>query len=93
MKDTVSRERAQIASADRAALVPYTIWAVLFILVPLVFVAYYAFTDNAFHFTLENVKRFFTATHVQGPGTGTSLVSGIPAALFFPEHPPTEETR
>ena len=62
MKDTVSRERAQIASADRAALVPYTIWAVLFILVPLVFVAYYAFTDNAFHFTLENVKRFFTAT-------------------------------
>ena len=62
MKDTVSRERAQIASADRAALAPYTVWAVLFILVPLVFVAYYAFTDNAFHFTLENVKRFFTAT-------------------------------
>ena len=62
MKDTVSRERAQIASADRAALAPYTIWAVLFILVPLIFVAYYAFTDNAFHFTLENVNRFFTST-------------------------------
>ena len=62
MRDTVSREKAQIASADRAALAPYTVWAVLFILVPLVFVAYYAFTDNAFHFTLENVKRFFTAT-------------------------------
>ena len=62
MKDTVSRERARVATADRAALAPYTVWAVLFILVPLVFVAYYAFTDNAFHFTLANVKRFFTAT-------------------------------
>ena len=62
MKDTVSRERARVATADRAALAPYTVWAVLFILVPLVFVAYYAFTDNAFHFTLDNVKRFFTAT-------------------------------
>jgi len=62
VKDTVSRERARVATADRAALAPYTVWAVLFILVPLVFVAYYAFTDNAFHFTLDNVKRFFTAT-------------------------------
>lgn len=62
MKDTVSRQRARVATADRAALAPYTVWAVLFILVPLVFVAYYAFTDNAFHFTLDNVKRFFTAT-------------------------------
>ena len=62
MKDTVSRQRARVATADRAALAPYTVWAVLFILVPLVFVAYYAFTDNSFHFTLDNVKRFFTAT-------------------------------
>ena len=62
MKHTVSRQRARVATADRAALAPYTVWAVLFILVPLVFVAYYAFTDNAFHFTLDNVKRFFTAT-------------------------------
>ena len=47
---------------QRLTLTPYSVWAVLFILVPLVFVAYYAFTDNAFHFTLDNVKRFFTAT-------------------------------
>ena len=62
MKDTVSRERAQVARADSLALGPYAVWAVLFILVPLVFVAYYAFTDNSFHFTLDNVRRFFTAT-------------------------------
>ena len=43
-------------------LAPYSVWAVLFILVPLAFVAYYAFTDNSFHFTLDNIARFFTAT-------------------------------
>jgi spermidine/putrescine transport system permease protein len=46
----------------RAALTPYSIWALLFILVPLVFIAYYAFTDNSFAFTTENIVRFFTAT-------------------------------
>ncbi len=44
------------------ALAPYSIWALIFILVPLVFVAYYAFTDNNFNFTTENILRFFTAT-------------------------------
>ena len=41
---------------------PYELWAVIFILVPLAFVAYYAFTDNAFRFTTANITRFFTAT-------------------------------
>jgi spermidine/putrescine transport system permease protein len=38
---------------------PYTLWAAVFIVVPLVFVAYYAFTDNSFSFTFENIARFF----------------------------------
>lgn len=45
-----------------AALAPYTLWSVLFVVVPLIFVAYYAFTDNNFAFTTENITRFFTAT-------------------------------
>ncbi len=48
--------------ADRTALAPYTAWAALFIVVPLAFVAYYAFTDASFNFTFENISRFFTAT-------------------------------
>lgn len=44
------------------ALTPYSIWAIIFILVPLFFVAYYAFTDDNFRFTTENITRFFTAT-------------------------------
>ena len=72
MRETVSRERKLVARADRVALAPYTVWAVLFILVPLVFVAYYAFTDNSFHFTLEHVKRFFTATSTVIGSDGSS---------------------
>ena len=48
--------------AAGALLAPYSLWAALFILVPLAFVAYYAFTDNSFAFTFDNVSRFFTAT-------------------------------
>ena len=47
---------------ERLLLAPYTAWASLFILVPLAFIAYYAFTDNNFNFTLEHIQRFFTAT-------------------------------
>ena len=43
-------------------LTPYSIWAVVFIVVPLIFVAYYAFTDQNFRFTFDNINRFFTAT-------------------------------
>ena len=46
----------------RLTLAPYEVWAVIFILVPLAFVAYYAFTDDSFRFTTENITRFFTAT-------------------------------
>lgn len=59
----------------RAALVPYSMWSLLFVIVPLFFVAYYAFTDNSFSFTTENITRFFTATSnmIQDDGTTTEV--------------------
>ena len=57
---------------QRMTLTPYSIWAVLFIVVPLIFVAYYAFTDSDFHFTLENITRFFTATSTVADDKGLS---------------------
>ena len=45
---------------------PYTVWAFVFIVVPLGFVAYYAVTDNSFSFTFDNITRFFTATSQSG---------------------------
>ena len=59
----------------RAALAPYSVWSLLFVIVPLVFVAYYAFTDNRFSFTTENITRFFTAISnmIQDDGTTTEV--------------------
>lgn len=57
----------------RAALVPYSVWSLLFVIVPLVFVAYYAFTDNSFSFTTENITRFFTATSNMIQDDGTTM--------------------
>ena len=59
----------------RMALAPYSVWAALFVVVPLAFIAYYAFTDNQFAFTTENITRFFTATSniVQDDGTSVEV--------------------
>ena len=57
----MKKEHNALRTVRRAALAPYGLWAVLFIVVPLFFVAYYAFTDQEFHFTTANIVRFFTA--------------------------------
>lgn len=56
---------------QRALLGPYSAWAALFVVVPLAFVAYYAFTDNSFAFTTENITRFFTAKSSVTAADGT----------------------
>lgn len=40
---------------------PYLLWSVLFIIVPLIFVVYYAFTTADGQFTFENITTFFTS--------------------------------
>ena len=63
-----------LALVQRLALAPYSFWAVLFIVVPLIFVAYYAFTDLEFRFTTDNITRFFTATSQITDEAGTREV-------------------
>ena len=53
---------------------PYSLWALLFILGPLIFVAYYAFTDQNFNFTFDNITRFFTATSTVSDGEATKEI-------------------
>lgn len=59
MKKKLSLRKSGILSPS---LAPYSLWSLLFIIVPLIFVGYYAFTDNNFAFTTENIIRFFTTT-------------------------------
>ena len=62
----MKKENKGVTLSRRLALAPYTVWMVIFIIVPLFFVAYYAFTDSDFHFTTENIARFFTAKSMVG---------------------------
>jgi len=57
-----SKTPMYVKLVPRLTLAPYSLWAMIFIIVPLIFVAYYAFTDNNYNFTLDNITRFFTAT-------------------------------
>ena len=72
MNKTANARRAGLV--QRLTLAPYSVWAVLFIVVPLIFVAYYAFTDTDFNFTFDNIARFFTATSDIGDGELTREV-------------------
>ena len=72
MKNTSSSARRGLVY--RMVLAPYSLWALLFILVPLIFVAYYAFTDQNFNFTFDNITRFFTATSTVSDGAATKEI-------------------
>ena len=62
----IKKNRLRKKLTEFFCLTPYSVWAVLFIVVPLIFVAYYALTDNQYHFTMNNLIRFFTATSTVG---------------------------
>ena len=72
MKNTSSPARRGLVY--KMVLAPYSLWALLFILVPLIFVAYYAFTDQNFNFTFDNITRFFTATSSVSDGAVTKEI-------------------
>ena len=72
MTKKMTRNERRGARMDHLALGPYSLWAMIFILVPLAFVAYYAFTDNNFNFTLDNILRFFTSTSQAMQADGSS---------------------
>jgi len=49
----------------KAPAAPYLVWSVLFIIAPLLFVAYYAFTDKDGHFTTANFGALATAEYAE----------------------------
>ncbi len=44
---------------NKLIVAPYTIWMIGFIVIPLLFVMYYAFTNDSYTFTLNNIISFF----------------------------------
>ena len=50
-------------SKNRILVMPYTIWMIGFIIIPLIFVVCYGLTNNNNAFTIENVMSFFNPIH------------------------------
>ena len=57
-KKAVRNERTAGKSSSNVTIlnIPYVIWSVLFIIIPIFIVAYFAFTDDAGNFTLINLQ-------------------------------------
>ncbi|MCE4956913.1 ABC transporter permease [Macrococcoides caseolyticum] len=49
--------------AKKYFLIPYLIWVVIFIIMPLIMIFYTSFTNQQGHFTLENYKDFFSMAY------------------------------
>ena len=50
---------------QKAMASPHVMWAVLFIIAPLLFVAYYAFTDSEGNFTFSNIFELAQASYME----------------------------
>lgn len=69
---------------------PYTVWSIIFIIVPLLMVAYYAFTDKSGAFTLDNIlelpryaKTFGVSLLYSVEATIVCLLIAYPLAYFM----------
>lgn len=50
---------------QRMMAAPHVMWAILFIIAPLLFVAYYAFTDKDGNFTFSNISELAQASYLE----------------------------
>ena len=92
MTNTRKKKRDTRSLLQRYAAAPHLVWSVLFVIAPLIFVAYYAFTDGDGGFTLVNVREFFTPTYLKiffrslklaFIATFICLLLGYPIAYFI----------
>lgn len=82
-----------------AVSAPYTVWMVLFIIVPMLLVAFFAFTDASGSFTLENIRKvgqysnvFLRSIWLGAIATFFSLLIGYPLAYIISRLKPNSQT-
>ena len=80
---------------QKFAAVPHTVWTVMFIVAPMLFVLYFAFTDTEGHFSLSNVTELSQYTNVfilsiafALIATAVCLIIGYPLAYFMSRQSP-----
>ncbi len=75
---------------SKKTLYPYLIWMVIFTLIPLIMIAYYAFTDSSNNFSLETFKNaffykdvFLHSMYIALISTAICLVIAYPLAFIM----------
>lgn len=84
---------SDITASRRTWAWPYVLFLVLFVVLPLLLIVYYAFVDSAGHFTLQNFVKFFTTSEAVNTfiysiaialiTTAICLLLGYPAAYIM----------
>ncbi len=97
MSSAVKTKGRRHSLLARYAAAPHTVWAVLFIIAPLIFVAYYAFTDSSGAFSISNIAEFFSPAYLKIflrsvrlaiVATLICLLLGYPIAYFISRSKP-----
>lgn len=80
------------------AAVPHIVWSLLFIVAPLLFVAYFAFTDTYGNFTFDNISLLSSYTHIFTLSICFALIAtviclliGYPLAYFISQLKPSTQ--
>lgn len=80
------------------AAVPHSVWALLFIVAPLIFVIYFAFTDTYGNFTFDNITMLSSYAHIfvlsicfALIATVICLLIGYPLAYFISQLKPSTQ--
>ena len=83
---------------DSFSLVPHAVWAILFIVAPLLFVVYFAFTDRYGNFTFSNIGALSDYAHIFGLSVAFALIAtviclliGYPLAFFISRLKPSKQ--
>lgn len=85
---------------QRFVAAPYTVWSVLFIVIPLVMVVYYTFTDGSGAFTLRNIEKlaekeylsiFARSVAYSFLATVVCLLIAFPLAYFISQSKPRNQ--
>lgn len=90
--------KKRLSFLERAAAVPHMVWALIFILGPLLFVAYFAFTDTKGNFTLANIQLLSSYSHIfflsicfSLVATAFCLLIGYPLAFVMARAKPSAQ--
>ena len=88
----------KLSLLERIAAVPHIVWIAIFVLAPLLFVVYFAFTDTKGDFSFSNIQLLSSYSHIflvsicfALVATAICLLIGYPLAFFMSRAKPSTQ--